>query len=80
VVWTAIVFVALLFGAGHLPQAAALGAGLPASLVGYALLANSLGGLVFGWLYWRQGLIAAVTAHFAADVVRYVIAPAIGSI
>lgn len=78
VTWTAIVLTTLLFGAIHLPQAAALGGGLPAVLVAYVLLANGVGGVVFGWLYWKRGLVAAVAAHFAADIVIYVVAPAIG--
>lgn len=69
----------LLFGAAHLPQAAALGGVLPASLVAFVLLGNGIGGTVFGWLYWKRGLVAAVTAHVAADIVMYVIAPAVGS-
>jgi membrane protease YdiL (CAAX protease family) len=77
VVWTAMVLATLLFGAVHLPQAAEFGGALPASLVAYVLLGNGLGGLVFGWLYWKRGLLTAVTAHFAADVVLYVIAPTV---
>jgi membrane protease YdiL (CAAX protease family) len=65
VVWTAMVLATLSFGVVHLPQAAALGGGLPASLVASILLGNCLGGVVFGWLYWKRGLLAAVTAHFA---------------
>ncbi len=79
VVWTAMALATLLFGVMHLPQAAEIGGGLPASLVAYTLLGNGLGGVVFGWLYWKRGLLAAVTAHFAADVVLYVVAPALGS-
>lgn len=80
VVWTAMVVATLLFGSVHLPQTAELlGGGLPASLVAYTLLGNGLGGVVFGWLYWKRGLLAAVTAHFATDVVLYVVAPALGS-
>jgi membrane protease YdiL (CAAX protease family) len=80
VLWTAMVLATLLFGAFHLPQAAEFGGGLPASLVAYTLLGNGLGGMVFGWLYWKRGLVAAMAAHFAVDVVLYVIAPAVGSI
>ena len=80
VVWTAMVLATLLFGAVHLPHAAALGGGLPASLKAFVLLGNGLGGLVFGWLYWKRGLLAAVTAHFAVDLVLHAIAPNISSI
>jgi membrane protease YdiL (CAAX protease family) len=40
-----------------------------------ALLLNGLGGLAFGWFYWKQGLESAMTAHFSADVVLHVITP-----
>jgi hypothetical protein len=74
VVWAAIVVSALLFGAGHLPTTATL---LPLTplVVARALLLNGLGGVVFGWLYWRGGLLAAMIAHFSADIVLHVVAP-----
>jgi hypothetical protein len=58
----------VLFGTAHLPQAAAIRCGLSASLVAVVLLGNGPGGMVFGWLYWKRGLLAAVSAHFAADI------------
>lgn len=33
------------------------------------LLLNSIGGVVFGWLYWRRGLEHAVVAHYCADII-----------
>jgi hypothetical protein len=33
--------------------------------------------VAFGWLYWKRGLVAAVTAYFAFDIVLHVITPAI---
>ncbi len=71
-VWVAIVSAALLFGAGHLPGTAAISPLTPA-LVVRALVLNSIGGIAFGWLYWRRGLEAAMLAHFSADVVLHVI-------
>jgi hypothetical protein len=35
--------------------------------------------MVFGWLYWKRELVAALTAQSAADIVQYVKAPAISS-
>ena len=74
VMWAAIVITALLFGAGHLPTTAAL---LPLTplVIARALLLNGLGGLVFGWLYWKRGLLAAMLAHFSTDLVLHVVAP-----
>lgn len=76
VLWTAIGLTALVFGAGHLPATAAM---LPLTplVVVRALLLNGLGGLVFGWLYWRRGLLAAMLAHFSADVVLHVVVPSL---
>ena len=74
VVWAAIVVSALIFGAGHVPTAATL---LPLTplVVARALLLNGIGGVAFGWLYWRRSLLAAMLAHFSADVVLHVLAP-----
>jgi membrane protease YdiL (CAAX protease family) len=77
VVWTANVVAALLFGAIHLPQAATL-LGLTGPLVAYVLLGNGIPGVVWGWLYWRKGLIAAMASHAVADIVMKVIFPALG--
>ena len=65
--WAAIIVSALLFGAGHLPAAAAV-APLTGWVVARTLLLNALGGVVFGWLYWRRSLEAAMLAHAAAHV------------
>ena len=74
VVWTAIVATALLFGAGHLPTTAAI-LSLTPLVIARALLLNGIGGVLFGWLYWKWGLLAAMLAHFSADIVLHVAAP-----
>jgi hypothetical protein len=76
VFWTANLLATLLFGALHLPQAAGL-IGLSARVVFYVLLLNGIAGLVFGWLYARKGLLAAMVSHFVADIVLHVIYPAV---
>lgn len=58
-------------------------AGVPSAcspLAACTMLGNGVGGPVFGRLYWKWGPVAAVTAHFATDVVAYIMAPAVGSI
>lgn len=67
VMWTAIVVTALAFGALHLPTVDAVTALTPA-VVARTLVLNALGGVVFGWLFWRRGLEAAMIAHAAAHV------------
>jgi hypothetical protein len=32
---------------------------------------------VYGWLYWRRGLLSAMVAHFATDVVLHGLTPAL---
>jgi len=71
--WTANVLAALLFGAGHLPTLAAL-APLTAIVVVRTVLLNAIAGVAFGRLYLRHGLLAAMVAHFSADIVLHVIA------
>lgn len=66
--WTAIVVAALLFGALHLPMTMAI-APLSPMLVLRALLLNGIAGVVFGYLFWRHGLEAAMLAHASAHVV-----------
>lgn len=63
-IWTAIVLAALLFGLGHLPAMASLVALTPLIIFRTVLL-NALGGLIFGWLYWRRSLEVAMVAHAA---------------
>lgn len=70
--WLANVTAAIVFGLGHLPAAFSIAA--PSSFeVFRVLLLNGVAGIAFGWLYWSRGLYAAMTAHFAADVVLHVI-------
>ena len=74
VAWSAIVLAALVFGAGHLPGAAHLWP-LDAVVIARTVLLNGVGGLVFGWVFWKHGLEAAMLAHFGADMVLHVLAP-----
>jgi membrane protease YdiL (CAAX protease family) len=73
--WTANIVASVLFGAAHLPQFAFMANGLPLAVVSLVLLQNGVVGLIFGWLYWQQGLLAAMLAHITADIVIHVIIP-----
>ncbi len=68
----AIAISALLFGAGHMPIASLLGGGLTIPLVMYVLTANSIFGIVAGFLYWKRGLESAMIAHIFTHVVLIV--------
>ena len=52
--WTANVLAVLLFGVGHRPSVATFMTLTP-FWVARTLVGNAIGGLVFGWLYWRRG-------------------------
>jgi len=74
IVWTSIIVIAVLFGLGHLPITSAV-ASITPWIVFRAILLNGIGGIVFGWLYWKKGLESAIIAHFSADIVLQVIVP-----
>ena len=60
---------AILFGIGHLPVAFLISGELTAPLVIYVITANSIFGIVAGFLYWFRGLESAIIAHIFAHVV-----------
>jgi len=64
----ALVASAALFGLAHLPAWLATAHATP-PLVGTVLLLNGLGGVMFGWLFWRWGLPYAIVCHFVADII-----------
>lgn len=72
--WFGIVISAVVFGAGHLPAAAMLVGKLTARVVIFVVVANSVFGVLFGYLFWRYGLEAAMIAHGFAHLVNYVVA------
>ena len=75
-VWLAIILAAILFGAGHLPTAAAI-TSLTPMVVSRIIILNAVGGIIFGWLYWKKGLESAMISHFSADIILHVITPLI---
>ena len=77
VVWIGNILAALFFGALHIPQAAVLLGPTPI-IIAYTLIANGVPGVVFGWLYWRRGLVAAMVCHFAGDLLLKAILPLLG--
>jgi hypothetical protein len=76
VVWVGNILVAILFALGHLPMVVML-APLTLFVVIRTLLLNSIGGIVYGWLYWQRGLLIAIVAHFCTDIVLHVIGAAL---
>lgn len=72
--WSAILLATIVFGLGHLPITASLTT-LTAGVIARALVLNGIGGLVFGYLFWKKGLESAMIAHFSADIVLHVLLP-----
>lgn len=66
--WMAIGAAALVSGMLHLPGGADI-ANLTPVFITRTVLSHGFGGAVFGWLYLRRGLTAAMIAHFCAHVV-----------
>lgn len=68
--WIGNFLAALMFALGHLPILFALGDASPETgIVAAVLFGNLLTALIFGWLYSRRGLEAAMFAHAGAHVI-----------
>ena len=66
---SAIVISSVVFGIGHLPLVRALEVDFSVPIVTFIILANSLFGLIAGYLYWQKGLEAAIIAHMTTHAV-----------
>lgn len=75
VFWMANLVTALVFGAGHLGAAQAIGLPMDALVISRTLLLNAVLAVAFGWLYWKRGIESAMLAHFCADIIVAVVAP-----
>jgi hypothetical protein len=69
VVWSAIVFSGLLFAVGHLPAYLGAGARKTPLFIAGTLALNLWASLLFGWLFWQVGLLAAMVAHMLFHLV-----------
>lgn len=74
ILWSSIIIASLLFGLGHLPATAMLTTLTPI-VIFRSLLLNGIGGVVFGWLYWKKGLESSMIAHFSTDITLHVLFP-----
>ena len=63
VMWAAIVVAGVLFGLAHLPSTRLAGVKMSPVVIQTAVVLNLWGGIVFGWLFWRYGLLSAMIAH-----------------
>lgn len=66
---SAVLLTAVLFGLGHLPAATAMEIKLTAPVIAYIIVGNALPGILFGVLYWRNGIEAAMIAHALGHII-----------
>ncbi len=78
-IWLAIVISSVIFGLGHLPVTSGLTAITPVVVL-RAIVLNGIGGIIFGWLYWKKGLESAIISHFSADIALHVALPLTASL
>jgi membrane protease YdiL (CAAX protease family) len=72
VMWTAILIMAILFAAGHLPALKGVSGTVSGVMLKRTFVLNALLAIICGWFYWKYGIEAAVITHFAADLVYHV--------
>lgn len=78
VIWSANLLAALAFAAAHLPQTKEVYS-LTGPVIAFVMLGNAGPGLVFGWLYWRHGLLCAMISHTCFDIILKVVVPLLSS-
>lgn len=74
IILPSILLSAIIFGLGHLPITASLTTITPVIIL-RAIVLNGIGGVIFGWLYWKKGLESAMLAHFTTDIVLLTVLP-----
>lgn len=72
IVWTGILISAIFFGLIHLPLSKNF-VELTPFTIGVTMIGNLITGSTFGWIFWKRGLLIAIIAHTAYDLVFYVI-------
>lgn len=75
--WTGIIIASIIFALGHFPIAYQAVENPSMGLLTYILIGNTIGGLIFGWLYWKKGLESAFIAHIFAHVIMVIAEPII---
>jgi membrane protease YdiL (CAAX protease family) len=73
--WIGIALSSLLFAVGHFPTLFAAIETPSSLMLIYILVANTIGGVIFGWLYWKKGLEAAFIAHVFTHVILILAEP-----
>lgn len=72
--WLAIIITGIIFGLGHIGITSGM-TEITFAVVSRAVLLNGSLSVIYGLLYWKRGLEAAMTAHFSTDLVLHVLIP-----
>jgi membrane protease YdiL (CAAX protease family) len=70
--WLGIIISAIIFGLLHLPATALIMEITPIVII-RGLVLNGLPGVIFGWLYWKQGIESSMVSHIFTDLTLHVI-------
>jgi hypothetical protein len=65
--WAAIILAAVLFGIAHLPAMASM-VELNTMIIFRTVFLNAIGGIFYGWLFWRRHLEAGMVAHASTHI------------
>lgn len=71
-IWTGILISALFFGLIHLPLSKNF-VELTSFTIGATMIGNLITGSMFGWIFWKRGLLIAIISHIVFDLVFHVI-------
>ncbi|WP_246164308.1 CPBP family glutamic-type intramembrane protease [Xanthovirga aplysinae] len=69
VYWIGILTASMIFALGHFPIAFQAVENPSSLLLTYIMIGNLIGGVVFGWAYWKKGLESAFIAHIFTHII-----------
>ncbi len=72
IMWSGILITGIFFGLIHLPLSQNFNE-LTLFTVGMTMIGNLITGTLYGWIYWKRGLLIAIIAHVTFDLVFHVI-------
>lgn len=71
VMWGAIIISGIIFGLGHVPSYIGAGCRKTPGFFAFMIVFNLYASLIFGWLFWQYGLVAAMIGHMLFHIVWY---------
>lgn len=73
VYWIGIIIASAIFAIGHFPITYQAVENPSFGLLSYVFIGNSVGGVIFGWLYWKKGLESAFIAHICTHIIMVIV-------